>query len=1835
MSASNVVFIYIKNVFDPSDRAIREVSHDPQRAIGDYIPSWVKSPLVTRENGIVVEQDRLDDTYPLPNETIIFCDIPLSGDNSGKSLLRVAAFAAMSYYTGGVAGKFAAGNKLAQGFMQAGMMVAGSYIINSVLPPPVAKVESIEDSNSYGIDGAKNTSYEGLPVPMCYGKFRTAGNIVGITVENETSKQQIVHLLINAGEGPIAGISNLRIDDQPIENYDDWAWAAKYSRDAIVDPYNWDEINTSSEGFESITPGTEDAKLYAPKNIGSFHTVNKGSTLSTDPIEHETTKTVNAIRVDLVAPSGLYRVAESDIIQAYVDVALEVKKRSDSEYKRVKIDICKLNNSAHVYVYDYAYGYKGIAYSAAGEMKTVPEQLANDNVVWNGNSGVIKRTLPGYNEPGENGQYIEERIIDAGVAYRNEFYTETARLYGGSRNALRYSLMTQALEEDYYDLRIWRLTEEADDTSTDTVDSITLSDINEIESEHVGFKGTAMLAVKVRLSDQLTSLPNVTYVNHGRKIKVWEGSIGDGNWNEEAASTNPAWITWDMLTNRVAVDQDESRLNFNAWYRWAKFCEDSDLHFNGIFDTNSNAWDSTQTVARIGRAQLVPTGTKYTVAIERPDAYTMTFGNGNIIEGTLQTNWLTMDERANEVEVTFNDADDEYRQNTVKVASDTYVNGEKQRLSSISLIGVTSAEQALREAWLHINMNKYIRQSASFETTLESVGILPGNVIRIQSDHPLWGFSGRIQSGSTQTVINLDEEVQFESGQQYSLVVHMSHKSFATGSVTNKASGLLKISSGDSFVYEEGLRAFFAGKDRAVYNIDPQGNGSYWIAVDDADLASIGESVTIVKTDVFEQRNISTGQGTHTSVTLESPLSQAPELHANWMIGKLNREGKPFRVTSIEMGSNSIQRKINCLEYDTNAYEDSETTAQPMTYSHLPTYIEQVKSLAVGDRYKRTEFTSDVIVTLQWNQPDYGLYDGADIYGSANGGDLIKIGSVSAGGTSFEHTSPFVGDFWTYKVVAIDNAGRRAAFSSSPIISIYLDGVDSEITTMDVSISTPVANTIKLKWGDLDNQAYVEVYRGTTDVFEDAKRIDKGRGAGYADYVEAGTTYYYWVKFGDNTGSVFQDEVGPVSATAFGYSDIDVDWDDITGEGFDANQRMNDATIPSGIHVGGFGDVVFRASGLRILFEGETLYHPDGNKRINQQAGVVSEVEVPWYGSIKQNPFFLMWTDSAAHSRWQAWDYGTNSSYPQQYNVVPVIYDQRSDIWRAVDATGTQFFFTPVTTDCIIGRGFKVSDSGGLDSVTSFIAANGALPEDYATNSKTFAQPSPPIPGTGADVIKEGDFWIDTDDDNALYRWHEDGYWVQYRDGKITQALDEIAALNESVTAYYQDTPPLNAIDGTLWFDTSDGNKPYIYENGQWVSAQDSGIAQAISDAATAQAIADGKVKLWATETRPTTADGVEYGDLWYDEDTKELLSFESLPDNWIVVSTKGSTWDDVTGEGKPLSYVSHTGENIIADHDFTRALAGEYAWTYFNGQHPPFSKDARSDITFGPYGENSSTGARFSVPSQSWSGIVTKELIPCGPNRRYRFNQRVRTVGTNNGSFRAEFTFYDKNNSFVDAVYGNQISSNPEWKWSTSIVETPNNSEIVSMSVAFIRTGTSGTVYVSECGLVRQYLAFYKNAFAGPQNYAYAFSTGGQTGDVFTDSAIIDQQDISIDKGKEITLSAVTELVNSGSVSPYVNITASFYNSSNESGTKKTIRLFDRQYGDTGAGDSYNGILTNTEKKYLSNNKRIVSEYEYDRLEVAIVMEKEVQSTTSGNITVTDFSLIISAGDQVEDVDV
>jgi|APLak6261659120_1056016.scaffolds.fasta_scaffold00005_28 hypothetical protein len=257
-----------------------------------------------------------------------------------------------------------------------------------------------------------------------------------------------------------------------------------------------------------------------------------------------------------------------------------------------------------------------------------------------------------------------------------------------------------------------------------------------------------------------------------------------------------------------------------------------------------------------------------------------------------------------------------------------------------------------------------------------------------------------------------------------------------------------------------------------------------------------------------------------------------------------------------------------------------------------------------------------------------------------------------------------------------------------------------------------------------------------------------------------------------------------------------------------------------------------------------------------------------------------------------------------------------NDLWFDTDAVPPTLYqwngsAWAVVSNTIVNTDELIDGAGlGTKAIWTNITGTGK-PANGATVNHTYVQAAQPSSG-----MVSGDIWIDTDDSNKLYVYSGTA-WTQYRDAGIqtalTNAANAQAAADGKIDSFFQTGAPASGMaTGDLWFDTDDGNKLYRYSGSAWVVARDDGISIAIGAASNAQATADGKVVTFFSTSTPT---GQNLGDLWFNSSNNLLNRWSGTA--WSVVSNNYTNTLELTdgaGLGTKATWTNITGTGKPAD---------------------------------------------------------------------------------------------------------------------------------------------------------------------------------------------------------------------------------------------------------------------------------------------------------------------------------
>lgn len=261
------------------------------------------------------------------------------------------------------------------------------------------------------------------------------------------------------------------------------------------------------------------------------------------------------------------------------------------------------------------------------------------------------------------------------------------------------------------------------------------------------YPSTALIAIRALATDQLSgNAPKISCI-------------------VSANSNNPALIAKQMLTES-GIDTARILPSLNEW---ETHCNAKGYAFNGVFDTSVTLRKALDLIGTAGRGTVLQFGSKFDIIMDRAEeipVQSFTFGMGNILKDSFSQSFLPILDRANVIEATYYDANNDYEHTIIEVSNTNYDSVAEENRTSITLVGFTSRTQAIKHCNYLLNCNRYLTETVSLEADKDSLACKYGSIVSVSHDVPQYGFSGRIEACTT-TTVTLDREVTLKSGKSY------------------------------------------------------------------------------------------------------------------------------------------------------------------------------------------------------------------------------------------------------------------------------------------------------------------------------------------------------------------------------------------------------------------------------------------------------------------------------------------------------------------------------------------------------------------------------------------------------------------------------------------------------------------------------------------------------------------------------------------------------------------------------------------------------------------------------------------------------------------------------------------------------------------------------------------------------------------------------------------------------------------------------------------------------------------------------------------------------------
>lgn len=782
----NVQLVVVHNPFNRRARDERLLTIDGATTVAQRVAGHlpVSVDMSVAINGEVITREEWEHRTLRPGDQLVAVPVLHGGDGGG--ILGAIAMVVIMVYAPYLAAAMntSLGLGLAAGSMgmtalTIGISMVGSALVSSLMAPPKPNLPSASLSGRQSYDNSPSYAWQpattqepGAPIARSYGRSRLYGNVIAGYIENtgDDGRLQTAHLLVELGQGPYSSLSEFRINEQPL-NY--------YSGVTVIERRG--HLN------QDVIPTFNDTR--------ATHTIN-AKVVSGFPVTRATTtRDYDALEIVVAFPQGLwYSNDAGGLAEVSVVYAVEISADGGATWT-----VAAATPKTVTRPVTTGYWSRGAWFDYEGphwaELAIGSAHLADHTegelAPFGGFSSAFWRWI--------------SSTVDV-VTEVFETVTTVAASQRPIRKTFRVDHLTRGLQ---YQVRITN--HSADQTSSRYGDDLYLAEVNEVLYDDFEYPRSVLVAIKALATDQLSGGMKFDCMVDAAIVRVWNGSAWSSAW-----SNNPAWVTWDILTqpvlnNSLAVVRYDAlqpaRLILADFYAWAQFCDslvpngaggtEKRCTFDGTFDTASDMWGAALEVCSTARAVLIPRGTSIGVVWDTTRVTpAQVFTVGNTAENSFRETFLPMADRATSVDIDYVDAAT-WQRDKLSVVNPAVTENAAARVS-VGLRGVTRPSQVYREAMYRLKRNELLRRTAEISVDIDALACVVGDLVWVQCDVTQWGEGGRIVSGTTTSVV-LDNSITLASGKTYDLVLRLADDTILTRTITTAPGTVSAVTVGTAF----------------------------------------------------------------------------------------------------------------------------------------------------------------------------------------------------------------------------------------------------------------------------------------------------------------------------------------------------------------------------------------------------------------------------------------------------------------------------------------------------------------------------------------------------------------------------------------------------------------------------------------------------------------------------------------------------------------------------------------------------------------------------------------------------------------------------------------------------------------------------------------------------------------------------------------------------------------------------------------------------------------------------------------------------------------------------
>lgn len=559
---------------------------------------------------------------------------------------------------------------------------AATVYLSSTMAQPASVVSNDTKSpNSvYNLNGQVNSSKLGQEIPCGYGRVRNWPDYAARPYNLYKSNDQYQFSLYCLGHGDY-DIEDIKIGDTDIANFQDISYE-------IIRP------NEKIDLFrDSVVTSLEAANLELLADNEDDYDGESGPF-----IVNEANTRINKIEIDFAFPRGLYEQKQDGTLGSLTVTALISYREIDDAGDPVA------NPTSHK------------------AKKTVTEIIVSDK--WVTTSVVYAEVSHSHPNGYKEVTYDEDPIGDAPhtritVYYINKSTTWQTVNFSKTLKSVTPKRFTQEINVPYgrYEIKFVRTSDKFKKYRFSN--TLTLEALRGFMHNTSYYGNKTLLAVKALATNNLNnnSAKQLNLIQT-RKLRTWVPGEG---WTGRVATRNPIWAVVDVLKAKYGGRIADTYIDLVTLETLADFCDANELHFDYIFSTRSNVWDTIKTILAVAKMMPVLNTSKISAIrdyeLEYPEYI---YTDDNIIRDSFKRS-ISMKKLSDYdgLMIEFINGVSFKQENVLCLVDDDAGNN----LETLKLIGVTDKVRAKKLGLYHRAIRKYRRELFSFKT--DAQGYLP------------------------------------------------------------------------------------------------------------------------------------------------------------------------------------------------------------------------------------------------------------------------------------------------------------------------------------------------------------------------------------------------------------------------------------------------------------------------------------------------------------------------------------------------------------------------------------------------------------------------------------------------------------------------------------------------------------------------------------------------------------------------------------------------------------------------------------------------------------------------------------------------------------------------------------------------------------------------------------------------------------------------------------------------------------------------------------------------------------------------------------------------------